>query len=457
MLELMSPQGIAQSVKRLWYFWIIFWFVLAVVAPVIIYKNASGAQLTQRRLTLSSSASGTQTVGQNVNYDFEFNLGTSGNVGSIKIDFCTTPLGTCTTPTGFDASSATLNTSGDEINNVDAGFSNGTMATGIVRISRVAAAQTAGQQVEIDFNGIKNPTLSGNGTSFYARIVVYSDNAYTTTLDEGTVAGAIVDQITVSGRVQERLVFCVYALGDTAGSAAAGSGSGAMPTNCSATEANNGSEVDIGVIDNSTIAKSPVNNSPPSSLGNDTFGAAQVNTNASNGVVVTYYANQASSGTNQLRAFRVPGATCSATLTDVTDQCFVSSDESAGETFTAGTERFGIQIACVANNATAGTALGTTSNLGAGGSGTGATAGTVNTVYSNTDNSIADDGSDDCENSDSGVKFGWNDTSTSQALIHSSSVVDDEIVKMRFGATAQATTPTGSYTVSSHFIATATY
>jgi hypothetical protein len=69
---------------------------------------------------------------------------------------------------------------------------------------------------------------------------------------------------------------------------------------------------------------------------------------------------------------------------------------------------------------------------------------------------MADDGSDDCENSDAGQQYGWNDSATTQALVSSSNVVDDEIVKLNFGATAQATTPTGSYTAAATVIATAT-
>lgn len=457
MLSLLNFESLKEKLLNSWYFVLAIIMAIAGLAPVLIQDNVAAQQLTSRSLTLSSSADGATANGQNVTYTFEFDIATTGNIGSMQFLFCTTPLGTCTAPTGMDASGTTLGT--NTINAVAGGFALGTAGNAPtanqIRIGRTPASATAGHTAVITFNDIDNPDLSGNGTSFYARITTYSDS-YTTTVDEGTVAGAIVDQLTVTGRVQERLVFCVYALDDTAGSGAAGAGSGAMPENCAATEANNGAEVDLGVIDNLTIATSPVDNSPPSSLGNDTFGAAQVNTNASNGVVLGYYATAASTGTEELRAFRVPGATCVNGGTDTQDQCFISANESTGETFSAGTERFGIQIACVANNDTAGSGLGLTSNLGSGGTGAG-TGGTYNTVYSNTDNNIDDDGSDDCENSDAGVKFAWNDTSTTQALVSSSSVVDDEIVKLRFGAAAAATTPTGAYTASATMIATATF
>lgn len=444
--------------RRVQYLLIAAAFFLAGLMPIILQASAGAATLENRSLTLSSSADGATVLGQGVDYTFEFDLATSGNVGSVEILFCTTPLGTCTAPTGMDYSTAgSLNTTNDTINAVDAGFTDGAGNTAnLIQVTRTPAAQVAGQTVFLEFNGVDNPDLSGNSTSFYARITVSSDAAYTTDVDDGTVAGAIVDQLTVTGRVQERLVFCVFALDDADGSAAAGPGGGDMPENCSAASASESTNVDIGIIDNLAVTQSPVDNSPPSSIGNDRFGAAQVNTNASNGVVVAYYATAASSGTEELRAFRVPGAACVAGGTNLQDQCFISADETTGETFVAGTERFGLQIPCVANNATAGAALGSTSNLGANGTGSG-TGGTFNTVYSNTDDNVADDGSSDCENSDTGVKFGWNDTAIAQPIISSDTVVDDEIVKMNFGAAAAATTPTGTYTVASTFIATATF
>jgi hypothetical protein len=65
---------------------------------------------------------------------------------------------------------------------------------------------------------------------------------------------------------------------------------------------------------------------------------------------------------------------------------------------------------------------------------------------------------DNCENDPAeGDLYAWNDSSTAQAIIGSSTVVDDELIKLRFGATAEATTPTGTYTVASTFIATATF
>lgn len=467
MLNIFKPDSLRVALEKA-KIWIAVLVMAAIGLTPILYQNtAQAAQLTNRSLTLSSSADGTTALGQGVTYTFQFNLATSGNVGSMQFEFCEQPLGTCDAPDGMDASGTSIgtNTINGGAGNFVLGDTTDAPTANRVRIERTPGAATAGHTVIVALEDIDNPTLAGNGTSFYARITVYSDAAYSAAVDDGVVAGAIVDQLTVTGRVQERLVFCVYALDDAAGSATPGTAADEMPASCAANEANLGADVDIGIVDNTNIAISPVDNTPPTSIGNDTFGAAQVNTNAPNGVVITYYATEASTGTEELRAFRVPGATCTNGGADTTDQCFISADGTTGETFTAGTERFGIQIACVANNSSTGGAgaLGTTDNLGANGSGAG-TAGTYNAAYSNADDDITDDASDDCENSDTnepgagqGVKFAWNDTATAQALISSDTVVDDEIVKMRFGATASATTPTGLYTAAATMIATATF
>lgn len=181
-----------------------------------------------------------------------------------------------------------------------------------------------------------------------------------------------------------------------------------------------------------------------------------INTNAGDGVTLTYYATAATTGTEQLRSFRQVGSTCQATQPDFTDPCFRSAPDNtnAGTTISAGNEYFGMQIVCITNSDT--TTAGTTKFLGAAGTGAG-TAGTFRTAYADGDadqDALEDNGSDDCENAANGDLYAWQDSSTAQAIISSTNVVDDEVVKLRFGASAAATTPTGLYTVASTFIAT---
>jgi hypothetical protein len=431
--------------------------------PIILEADADAAQLANRKVTISTS----QASATGVSYTFDFTPVDPAVVQSIKLEFCTLPLGACTKPAGMDINYTTTSLSATqtfseatafaEYTGADAGqcddHNNATAANSteycVTRTDTDAETDDVNKQITID--GAVNPSIDApttNSTSFYVRVSLYSDTGFSTMVHEGTVAAAIVNQLTVTGRVQERLVFCVFAQHDD----------DSLPTDCTDTEALESVSVDIGVVDNLSIARSPVNDAPPASLGNDRYGAAMVNTNASNGVTIAYYGTAAGSGTNELRAFRVPGATCDASSTSTVDQCFISADDSTGETFTAGTERFGMQISCI--NTTQGTTnnIGKTGGVFTYGSGTG---GTINSAYNSgvaSASNMADVG-DDCENDTALTtqKFAWRDTGTAQAIISSSSVVDDEIVKMRFGATANATTPTGTYTVASTYIATPTF
>jgi hypothetical protein len=82
----------------------------------------------------------------------------------------------------------------------------------------------------------------------------------------------------------------------------------------------------------------------------------------------------------------------------------------------------------------------------------------VPAAYSNTDaTTTSSAGCQDPSSGDTGVKFAWNNSASATTLATSAGVVDDEIVKVRFGATAQATTPTGAYTVTTNYIATPTF
>jgi len=465
------------------------WYIIASLVllassalPLLLLNTpASAATLSSRKVTITDSTPAKTGVG----YTFAFTTQSSTTIQSMIFQFCNTPLGTCALPgeatnngtdnnVEIDVSAATAapgtftGTSGTAFAEVssDTGActdaDTGSQIATMYCVNRTeATSETAGAKT-FEITGITNPTIqSGNNNEpVYVRITTFSDTSFGTAVDDGTVAASIVNQLTVTGRVQERLVFCAFALDDAAGSNnTVGTGNGEFPTSCAANEANDSSNVDIGVVDNSTIARSPVDNSPPSSLGNDRFGATMVNTNASGGVSVAYFATQASSGTNQLRAFRVSGAVCDGTPSVVTDQCFVSASDNsnAGTTISAGTEGFGMQMACVTNSNT--TTAGTTANLGAGGNGTGAT-NTFRTAYANGDTALAgdfeDNGTDTCE-AEAGDLYAWNDSGTAQAIIGSNTVVDDEVVKLRFGASANATTPTGTYTAATTFIATATF
>ncbi|MGI9028211.1 MAG: hypothetical protein ACR2FM_05240 [Candidatus Saccharimonadales bacterium] len=410
--------------------------------PIILQSQAAAGTIANRKLTIGSSV-----ANANTSYNFNFDLSStfSGNVGSVDITFCTTALGTCTTPTGIQTSGAVLGT--QTINAVAAGFTvAGTTTGNVIQITRTPAAAAANNPVVLNFTGIVNPNLVGNSTSYYGRITVFSDAAYTTAVDSGNVAAAIVRQITVNGRVAERLDFCVGAVTDgDAGAADTTEDASITGLNdnaiCTGTFPST-STVDIGVLDDTAVYFSPVNTTPTNgSL--DNYGLAAVKTNASNGVNVSFYVEDATAVTasdgDHLKAFRVVPTDCQAVQTSglgLTDQCFKSS-VATGEAIVAGTEQFGMKVSCFYQNATFSTTTGLTADANY------ADAATARVA--------------DCENDIDNANYAWNETGIADTISSSTGVVDDELIKFAFGATTSSTTPTGNYTVVSTYIATPTF
>jgi hypothetical protein len=413
---------------------------LASVLPAFLGGSVTAAQLTERSLTIGSSKASATSV----NYAFTFKPATISGTGSddikgIVVQFCTSPLVgvACTAPTGLagapaDAATVTV-TSGSGVSFTVDNASNQADLT-ILTDSTGIAAPAAGTPITFSFTAMTNPSVAG---TFFARILTYNSTAgaaaYTATapgthLDDGGVAAAIVSQLTVNARVQEQLQFCVGSL-DNGGSAPADCATGFT-----------GTTVDIGVVD-SAGAVTPV---ATSSGGNNKNGAAMVRTNAANGVVIDYFAEQATSGTNHLGSLRVTGASCNAGAVG-TDQCFNSAGTTS-ITFTASTEKFGMTISSidVTSSATP------TSNVvrDAAYDGNGSLSGTC---------TAADAGTDEpC--------WAWDESGSFDRIASSAGggsaetrVVDDEMLLLRFAAVAGVTTPTGQYTVVSTYVATATF
>lgn len=209
--------------------------LLASLVPLL-SQNKVGAYglLQDRKITMSSSADGSLAAGQDVTYEAVFEVATdTSNIGGIVIDFCSdSPIlgDTCTAPTGFDLDEANL------------AFSVSGSTLGAITMTLDATATTANKLVlnhATDFDppaaevitvtlgtaaandGVDNPENSN--TTFYARIVTFTTaagaDAYTSTvpgneppvIDAGGIALSTAAQITVTSKVQERLVFCVYA------------------------------------------------------------------------------------------------------------------------------------------------------------------------------------------------------------------------------------------------------
>lgn len=399
------------------------------VAGIVVPEHAGAAQLTTRKVTIDKA----KTSDTDVSHVFSYTVVTTGSaVQGIIYQFCTTPLGACTLPTGMSVQSATHDAQSGFPGNVTA-FTAHTVTNEGDCDMLATSSKMCFERIEATTGGgavthtISNITAPSSQQTVYVRVSLYSNNTFVSggKTDEGVVATAYSDQLTVTGRVQERLEFCLAAVDDA----------DALPAAVSTCAALTDVGIDIGVIDNTAISIAPVTTTPTNGSDDD-YGIAMVNTNASGGVVIAFYPEAAATGTEELRSFRVTGATCTAGGASLTDQCFVDA-AGAGETFVAGTERFGVYVACID------TTQGTTSNLGS-----------VPGAYNGSDNTTAS--AADCEN-EAATDFAWNDSATAATLASSSNVVDDEIVKLRFGATASATTPTGAYSVTTTYIATPTF
>jgi hypothetical protein len=205
--------------------------------------QALADQLTNRRMILSSSSDGntggTTTAGSYTNgaktkHTFKFRVDATMNVGSVLFQYCTTAIGTCTAPGGLDAHnlSNAPTVSGwnsahafalDTATSAPGTLADGTgcSATNNGRENCILMKRTVADSETFDgttdlvtaFGGgasdyIKNPTSNG---SFFVHVYLYSDNAYTTRVEYGTVASSIQTPINITAKVKETLGFSVTA------------------------------------------------------------------------------------------------------------------------------------------------------------------------------------------------------------------------------------------------------
>lgn len=167
---------------------------------------ASAAQITPRTLTLQAGATdgGSKPSGV-VRHFFSFTLPTSGNVGSIKFQYCTTAAGTCTMPTGLVTTSATL---GAETGAT--GFTMVNTTNGTPYLTRTATSVTGPQAVTYRLDSVTNP--SATNTSFFVRIATYASTDTTgATTDTGVVTASTATQIVLTGIMPESIIFCTGA------------------------------------------------------------------------------------------------------------------------------------------------------------------------------------------------------------------------------------------------------
>ncbi len=397
---------------------------IALVAPLLLFGNVYAAgQLTQRSVAITTavpSASSTWTL--------SFQLGTAGQVQGIKIAACDTALGTCNSPGAVFASA----TYGSQSNWTGAtnfakdatGANDCTAGTATLCLNRTdTTSETAGGTAKtIVINSATN--VAAANTTWFLRLTTYSTNTYTagSIVDQGTVAASTSQTLTVNAAIQEVLVFCI-------GATAVNDATTSPGADCSAIS---GTAVDLGTLDSSIVSVTPV---AVSSGGSNTNGVAMMRTNAVNGATVSYRAVQ-QTGTNHQGTLRVSGASCNVGNIN-TDQC-IDAQGATQATFTAGTEKFGMTVAgtnCGAVTSYSCALASGTNNLKASTNYIGASA----ITFGNSSG------------------FAWDESGTAQQIASSSTVVDNEALILKFAATPSITTPTGSYTAQSDFIAVATY
>jgi hypothetical protein len=411
------------------------------VLSVTFGGHAKAAQITERSLTLSSgivSASSTS-------YTFGFKLGTTGQVQGLKFQACTTALGTCTAPTGLTFASTTFTSqtgwTGGTNFAVDLTGANDCVASASILCAKrtdTTSENTTGAKT-VKFGTITNPSgasCSGSNPNctFFVRMTTYTTNTWTAVsiVDTGTVASSTAATLTISAQVAEVLNFCV-------GTTTINNDSSTTGADCSAIS---GTSVNLGTLDSGNVTITPVS----SNGGNNVNGVAMVRTNAYYGTTIQYRAIQ-QSGTNHQGALRVPSATCAAGSSN-TDQCFTSAGTTQ-TTFTAGTEKYGMTIAGVNCGSTTSYSCSYTTSgnnhllPNAQYDGSGFTAGSSNTFGT-------------------GQGFAWDEsgsfsTIASTSVGDSSSAVDDEALILKFAATPDQITPTGSYQAQTDFIVVSTY
>jgi len=252
------------SLERLTKVLIAITFTLAILL-MSLPQRVSAAQITSRSVTLSSSAGGASAV----TYTFNFTVPSSTVLQSLQAQICTTASGACSTPSGFVNSSSTLASQPTNLGDAS-GWTVNTSTAGSLRISKSgnSAAPTGSQTVV--FGNVTNPTAQN--TTFYARITTYSDAAWTTAVDTGTVAASTAQQISVSATVDETLTFCTGTSGITNSSCAGATGS----------------SVALGTLTSSSTG------SGTSQLG--------IGTNAGTGYAITVNGNTLTSGGNTISA-----------------------------------------------------------------------------------------------------------------------------------------------------------
>ena len=434
--------------------------VLSTALPMLTSSNPANAlQILDRYVDMDSSASDAET-----NYDVSFQLPDSVTFGAIRVEFCNEdPLpgeacnvsttegdsvpeldadaGSAITITNFAVADAPGDTTNNEAVNcpgsLDTAHGAGSNLNYLdIRCnSSTVTTSTGGGAADTDYvnftiTNIDNPDNTTSGTdndTFYVRIYTFAADASPTAYNaagaplgnyEGGLAMSTAQQINVTARVQEELVFQV--------------GADEIADDCATFTQ---TTVDLGVLDSSGVNFASTD---PNAAADSDVACLEVTTNAANGVTVSYIGDNLANGA-------CTGSTDTENGTpDETDLC-INSDldgsdadnntNSADPDIAAGTEQWGLSVIddTIDNNPSATT---DTTNL------------TADTVY---DGTVTNAGAAD-------IVDNWTFVANTNDIVCSSTtVVNAELCQVDMAGTAAITTPTGIYTTTLTFIATATF
>jgi len=159
--------------------------------------TASAAPVTARAVTIGNSAPSATTT-----YSFAFTVPSATAIQSASFTACTTASGACTTPAGFSVTGTTLTAQPTNLGSAS-GWAVSTATAGSLRLSNAGNATAPSSSQTVGFSGVTNP--SATNATFYVRITTFSDAAWTTAIDTGTVASSTAGQITVTASVDETL------------------------------------------------------------------------------------------------------------------------------------------------------------------------------------------------------------------------------------------------------------
>jgi hypothetical protein len=196
--------------------------LVAGLAPALVARQASAAQVTARSIQMSSSTPGASSV----SYKLTFTPGTSvgAAAGALVIDFCgDTPLigATC----AFDANTVPTISSTNLTSTVGTATTvSGGTPTHAVKVTGLTFV--SGTPFTLTLSGSGSITNPANPGTFFARLMTYTTSANAagyvpaTTTGGATTTGTIADSggmalsaaaaISLTARVMETLSFCVY-------------------------------------------------------------------------------------------------------------------------------------------------------------------------------------------------------------------------------------------------------